>query len=44
MQNTFNVNVHLGSEESSPGLDRTALEQVLVEILRDAARRNGLEV
>lgn len=44
VQNTFNVNVHLGSDEGGAGLDRTALEQVLVEILREAARRNGLEV
>jgi hypothetical protein len=44
VQNTFNVNVHLGAEEGGAGLDRTALEQVLTEILRDAARRNGLEV
>jgi hypothetical protein len=44
VQNTFNVNVHLASDEGGTGLDRTALEQVLVEILREAARRNGLEV
>ena len=44
VQNTFNVDVHLSPDTGGAGLDRNALEQLLVEILRDAARRNGLEV
>jgi hypothetical protein len=43
-RNTFNVNVHLEPSHTSSGLDRHELEDALVDILRDAARRHGLEV
>ncbi|NOK17277.1 hypothetical protein, partial [Corallococcus carmarthensis] len=43
-RNTFNVNVHLEPSSASPGLDRHALEEALVDLLRDTARRHGLEV
>jgi hypothetical protein len=44
VRNTFNVNVHLEPSGAAPGVDRRALEEALVEILRDTARRHGLEV
>ncbi|QSQ23229.1 hypothetical protein JY651_50540 [Pyxidicoccus parkwayensis] len=44
VRNTFNVNVHLEPSGASSGVDRRALEEALVEILRDTARRHGLEV
>jgi hypothetical protein len=44
VRNTFNVNVHLDPSGASPGVDRRALEEALVDILRDTARRHGLEV
>ena len=44
VSNTFNVNVHVDPERADAPLDRDALEQALCDILRDAARRNGLEV
>jgi hypothetical protein len=42
VNNTFNVSVHVPSE-GAPA-DREALEQAITDILRDAARRHGLEV
>ncbi|WP_164002674.1 hypothetical protein [Pyxidicoccus caerfyrddinensis] len=44
VRNTFNVNVHLDPSGAAPGVDRRALEEALVDILRDTARRHGLEV
>jgi hypothetical protein len=44
VNNTFNVNVHVGPDGVSASQDREALEQALCDILRDAARRHGLEV
>jgi hypothetical protein len=44
VRNTFNVNVHLDPSGAPSGVDRRALEEALVDILRDTARRHGLEV
>ncbi|WP_223645780.1 hypothetical protein [Corallococcus sp. EGB] len=44
VRNTFNVNVHLASSEAPAGMDRRSLEDALVDILRETARRHGLEV
>lgn len=44
VRNTFNVNVHLDPSNAPSGVDRRALEEALVDILRDTARRHGLEV
>jgi hypothetical protein len=44
VSNTFNVSVHVDPNPAESPLNRDALEQALCEILRDAARRNGLEV
>jgi hypothetical protein len=44
VRNTFNVNVHLEPSGAPSGVDRRALEEALVDILRDTARRHGLEV
>jgi hypothetical protein len=44
VRNTFNVNVHLDPANAQAGLDRRALEDALVDILRETARRHGLEV
>ncbi|MFO1432390.1 MAG: hypothetical protein U1F76_19990 [Candidatus Competibacteraceae bacterium] len=44
VHNTFNVAVSLNSAEASAGLDREALQEALVELLRTAARRQGLEI
>ncbi|AKQ66591.1 hypothetical protein A176_003503 [Myxococcus hansupus] len=44
VRNTFNVNVHLEPTSVSTGLDRHALEEALIDLLRDTARRHGLEV
>jgi hypothetical protein len=44
VSNTFNVSVHLEPAGVNPALDRTTLEDALVDVLRDAARRHGLEV
>jgi hypothetical protein len=44
VKNTFNVSVHLEPGGVGSTLDRTTLEDALVDILRDAARRHGLEV
>jgi hypothetical protein len=42
--NTFNVNVHVDPAHGQGGLDRRTLEDALVDILRETARRHGLEV
>ncbi|TSC34244.1 hypothetical protein [Corallococcus sp. Z5C101001] len=44
VRNTFNVNVHLDASEAPAGMDRRSLEDALVDILRETARRHGLEV
>lgn len=44
VRNTFNVNVHVDPGNAQPGLDRRSLEDALVDILRETARRHGLEV
>ena len=44
VRNTFNVNVHLEPSSAPAGLDRDALEDALIDLLRDTARRHGLEV
>ncbi|QSQ15419.1 hypothetical protein [Myxococcus landrumensis] len=44
VRNTFNVNVQVGSDNAATGLDRRTLEDALVDILRETARRHGLEV
>ncbi|MFP2913494.1 hypothetical protein ACLESD_52585, partial [Pyxidicoccus sp. 3LFB2] len=44
VRNTFNVNVHVDPEKNQGGLDRRTLEDALVDILRETARRHGLEV
>lgn len=44
VRNTFNVNVQVGSDSAAPGLDRRTLEDALVDILRETARRHGMEV
>lgn len=44
VRNTFNVNVHLDPSGPPSGVDRRTLEEALVDILRDTARRHGLEV
>ncbi|NTX54784.1 hypothetical protein HUA74_17260 [Myxococcus sp. CA051A] len=44
VRNTFNVNVQLGTETATAGMDRRTLEDALVDILRETARRHGLEV
>ncbi|AGC45674.1 peptidase C14, caspase catalytic subunit p20 [Myxococcus stipitatus DSM 14675] len=44
VRNTFNVNVQVGSDSAANGLDRRTLEDALVDILRETARRHGLEV
>ncbi|GHG99707.1 hypothetical protein GCM10012319_66290 [Comamonas sp. KCTC 72670] len=44
VRNTFNVNVHLDPSSAPAGLDRDALEDALIDLLRDTARRHGLEV
>ncbi len=43
VSNTFNVNVAVGANQD-PAADAGALEDALVELLRSAARRQGLEV
>lgn len=43
-RNTFNVNVHLDSGAGNTGTRREELEETLVDILRETARRHGLEV
>ncbi len=42
--NNFNVNVHVDPQRNDAQQDRESLERTLFIILRDAARRNGLEV
>lgn len=44
VRNTFNVNVHLEPSTPQAGQDRRSLEDALVDILRETARRHGLEV
>lgn len=44
VRNTFNVNVQLDSANTASGMDRRTLEDTLVDILRETARRHGLEV
>ncbi|MCE9671253.1 hypothetical protein LY474_25930 [Myxococcus stipitatus] len=44
VRNTFNVNVHLDPATAPGGMDRRTLEDALVDILRETARRHGLEV
>lgn len=44
VRNTFNVSVHLDPANAQGGLDRRTLEDALVDILRETARRHGLEV
>ena len=43
VSNTFNVSVAVGGTEG-PVPDASALEEALVDLLRTAARRQGLEV
>jgi hypothetical protein len=40
--NTFNVSIAVG--DGLAGIDREALQDALVDLLRDAARRQGLDV
>ncbi|WP_141323093.1 hypothetical protein [Myxococcus sp. AB025B] len=44
VQNTFNVSVQVGTDNAATGMDRRTLEDALVDILRESARRHGLEV
>lgn len=44
VSNTFNVNVHVDPDQTGALSDREALEQALCDVLRDAARRHGIEV
>ncbi|RKH68280.1 hypothetical protein [Corallococcus llansteffanensis] len=44
VRNTFNVSVHLEPSGVGTPVDFTTLEDALVDLLRDAARRHGLEV
>ncbi|MCP3060350.1 hypothetical protein LXT21_16335 [Myxococcus sp. K38C18041901] len=44
VQNTFNVSVQVGADNTAAGMDRRTLEDALVDILRESARRHGLEV
>ncbi|MCP3166496.1 hypothetical protein [Myxococcus qinghaiensis] len=44
VRNTFNVNVQVGTDTATSGMDRRTLEDTLVDILRETARRHGLEV
>ncbi|MCP3099513.1 hypothetical protein LZ198_11595 [Myxococcus sp. K15C18031901] len=44
VRNTFNVNVQLDPAATAGGMDRRTLEDALVDILRETARRHGLEV
>lgn len=44
VSNTFNVNVALRGEERPAATDREALRDGLVEVLRESARRQGLDV
>lgn len=44
VRNTFNVNVHLDPSAPPGGMSRRELEDALVDILREAARRHGLEI
>ncbi|WP_143097091.1 hypothetical protein [Myxococcus fulvus] len=44
VQNTFNVSVQVGADNAATGVDRRTLEDALVDILRESARRHGLEV
>jgi hypothetical protein len=42
--NHFHVNVALGDTTGTAGRDRNQLEETLTALLRDAARRQGLDV
>lgn len=42
--NHFHVNVALGDTAGTAGRDRNQLEETLTALLRDAARRQGLDV
>lgn len=44
VQNTFNVTVSLNGRKGPGGLDRQEIEEALVRVLSDTARRHGLEV
>ena len=44
VNNHFHVNVALGSDSAGSGRDPRQLEDALVTLLRDAARRQGLDV
>jgi len=44
VNNTFNVNVSMAGDNGLTLNHREALEDALVDILRTAARRQGLEV
>ncbi|WP_309897341.1 hypothetical protein [Archangium sp.] len=44
VRNTFNVNVHLEPTSPQGDMSRRELEDALVDILRETARRHGLEV
>ena len=44
VSNNFNVSVALGDVSSAAGRDPQQLQDALVALLRDAARRQGLDV
>jgi len=44
VNNNFNVTVALGDASSAAGRDPQQLQDALVALLRDAARRQGLDV
>lgn len=44
VSNTFNVNVDLRGDEGTAAADREALRDALVAVLRESARRQGLDV
>ena len=44
VQNTFNVSVSMNQDAASASLDREVLKDTLLEMLRTAARRQGLEI
>ena len=44
VQNTFNVNVAMNQDTASASLDRELLQTALLDMLRTAARRQGLEI
>jgi hypothetical protein len=44
VSNTFNVRVAMNAPDAAQALDAAALEDAMVEVLRQAARRHGLEL